>query len=148
MSKIGIVVSRFNKPITDKLLKGALQALEENNIAKDNVNFFYAPGAYEIPLVLKKLCSGNEKYDGLMALGCLIKGETAHFEYISGSVSNMINELACEYETPIGFGVLTCYTAEQAYERSLDEPINAERNKGYETALAVLEMIELLKKLP
>ena len=147
MSKIGIVVSRFNKPITDKLLKGALRALEENNITKDNINVFYAPGAYEIPLVLKKLCSGSEKYNGLMALGCLIKGETAHFEYISGSVSKMINELACEYETPIGFGVLTCYTAEQAYERSLDDPINAERNKGYETALAVVEMMELLKKL-
>ncbi len=148
MRNVAIVVSRFNKPITDKLLKGALQALEENNIPKDNVDVFQAPGAYEIPLLIKKLYTGGKKYDGLIALGCLIKGETAHFEYISGSVSNMINEIACEYEIPIGFGVLTCYTAEQAYERSLDDPINSERNKGYETALAVVEMIELLKKLP
>ena len=144
--RIGIVVSKFNTPITEKLLKGALQALSEKGVPESNIDVIHVPGAYEIPITLKKLCTGN-KYDGLIALGCLIKGETAHFEYICNSVSTLINSIACEFEIPIGFGVLTCYTAEQAYERSLDDPINAERNKGYESALAVLEMIETLKKI-
>lgn len=145
--RIAIVVSKFNGPITEKLLKGALQALSEKGIQDSNIEVFFVPGAYEIPLTLKKLCTGNKKYDGLISIGCVIKGETAHFEYICNAVSNLINSISCEFEIPIGFGVLTCYTAEQAYERSLDEPINAERNKGYESALAVLEMVETLKKL-
>lgn len=144
--RIGIVVSKFNTPITDKLLKGAKQALTEKGVPESWIEVFYVPGAYEIPLMLKKL-STLGKYDALVSLGCVIKGETAHFEYICGSVSNMINSISCEFEIPIGFGVLTCYTAEQAYERSLDDPINAERNKGYESAEAVMEMIENLKKL-
>jgi 6,7-dimethyl-8-ribityllumazine synthase len=145
--RIAIVVSRFNTPITDKLLKGAILALSEKDITENNVDVVYVPGAYEIPLMLKKLCTGKERYDGLISLGCVIKGETAHFEYICSSVSSLINSISCEYEIPIGFGVLTVYTPEQAYERSLDDPINSERNKGYESALAVHEMIETLKKL-
>lgn len=144
--RIGIVASRFNTPITDNLLKGAQQALSEKEIPESNIDIYHVPGAYEIPLMLKKLCASG-KYDGLISLGCVIKGETAHFEYICNSVSNLINSISCEFEIPIGFGVLTCYTAEQAYERSLDDPINAERNKGYESAATVLEMIENLKKL-
>ena len=148
--RIGIVVSRFNTPITDKLLKGAKQALTEKEIPESSIDVYHVPGAYEIPLMLKKLCTAKKhdgKYDGLISLGCVIKGETAHFEYICNSVSNLINSISCEFEIPIGFGVLTCYTAEQAYERSLDDPINAERNKGYESAVTVMEMIETLKKL-
>jgi 6,7-dimethyl-8-ribityllumazine synthase len=144
--RIGIVVSRFNTPITDKLLKGVQQALTEKEIPESNIDIYHVPGAFEIPLMLKKLCA-IKKYDGLISLGCVIKGETAHFEYICNSVSNLINSISCEFEIPIGFGVLTCYTAEQAYERSLDDPINAERNKGYESAATVLEMIDNLKKL-
>ena len=144
--RIGIVVSRFNTPITDKLLMGARQALTEKGVPESCIDVYHVPGAYEIPLMLKKLCTLN-KYDALISLGCVIKGETAHFEYICNSVSNMINSISCEFEIPIGFGVLTCYTAEQAYERSLDDPINAERNKGYESAETVMEMIDSLKKL-
>jgi 6,7-dimethyl-8-ribityllumazine synthase len=144
--RIGIVVSRFNTPLTDKLLKGARQALTEKGISESNIEVFYVPGAYEIPLMLKKLCSTG-KYNGLISLGCVIKGETAHFEYICNSVSNLINSISCEFEIPLGFGVLTCYTAEQAYERSLDDPITAERHKGYESALAVMEMIDSLKDI-
>lgn len=144
MRKLAIVVSKFNEPITEKLLKGALQALNEKGIDSSNVDVYKVPGAYEIPVTLKNLTRSLKNYDGLIALGCLIKGETAHFEYICGPVSNAITEISCEWGKPIGFGVLTCYTAEQAYERSLDDPITAERNKGYECAATVLEMIELL----
>ena len=146
--RIAVVVSRFNTPITDKLLDGAKQALTEKGIDINNIDIISVPGAYEIPLMLKKLCTGKVKYDGLISLGCVIKGETAHFEYICSSVSSLINSISCEFEIPIGFGVLTVYTPEQAYERSLDDPINSERNKGYESALAVLEMIENFKNLP
>ncbi|MCB0723642.1 MAG: 6,7-dimethyl-8-ribityllumazine synthase [Ignavibacteriae bacterium] len=145
--RIGIVVSKFNTPITEKLLKGALQALSEKGVPESNIDVIHVPGAYEISITLKKLCNSEKNYDGLIALGCLIKGETAHFEYICNSVSTLINSIACEFEIPIGFGVLTCYTAEQAYERSLDDPINAERNKGYESTQAVLEMVETLNKI-
>ena len=147
------MVSSFNEPVTEKLLQGAVYALKEKGLGESNIEVFRVPGAFEIPVTLKKLCLSNysetaKKYDGLIALGCLIKGETAHFEYICGPVSNMINQLSCDFNIPIGFGVLTCYTPEQAYERSLDNPFNGERNKGYESAVTVLEMISLLKKLP
>ena len=147
------MVSRFNEPITEKLLQGAVYALKEKGLGESNIEIFHVPGAFEIPIMLKKLCLSNyseasKKYDGLIALGCLIKGETAHFEYICGPVSNMISQLSCDFNIPVGFGVLTCYTPEQAYERSLDNPFDAERNKGYESALTVLEMISLLKRQP
>ncbi len=88
----------------------------------------------------------KRKYDGILTIGTVIKGETAHFEYISQSVSDSINKISYEYEMPTGFCVLTCYTPQQAYERSIIPP-DAENNKGYESALAVLEMISLLSKL-
>ncbi len=99
---------------------------------------FFVPGAYEIPLVVKKLCNLT-KYDGIVTLGCVIKGETAHFEYICEPLSHTLMNLSVEFEIPIGFGVLTTLTPQQAYERSLE----GKDNKGYETASAVIEMIEL-----
>jgi 6,7-dimethyl-8-ribityllumazine synthase len=147
LRKLAIVVSQFNEPITDKLLKGALQAISDKGIDIGNIDVYKVPGAYEIPVTLKNLTRSLKEYDGLIALGCLIKGETAHFEYICGPVSDAITQISCEWGKPIGFGVLTCFTAEQAYERSLDDPITAERNKGYECAATVLEMIDLLEKI-
>jgi 6,7-dimethyl-8-ribityllumazine synthase len=147
--KIGIIVSKFNEPLTDNLLKGALHALESNNIGKDNIEIYYVPGAFEIPVVLKKLCRQNvdkKNLDGIITIGCVIKGETAHFEYICSSVSSAISKISYEYEMPVGFCVLTCYTAEQAYERS-GVPPDAGNNKGYGAALVVIEMINLLNKI-
>ncbi len=147
--KIAIVVSKFNEVITSNLLNGAFEALKKNNIPDKNIKVYYTPGAFEIPLAIKKLCKkkGKEKYNGIIALGCVIKGETAHFEYISNEVSHSIAQLTLEFETPIAFGVLTCYTPEQAFVRCEMNPCNEDTNKGFEAALAVLDMIKLLKTL-
>lgn len=147
--KIAIVVSKFNEVVTSNLLNGAIEALKQNQIKEKNIKVFYAPGAFEIPLVLKKLCKkkGKDKFDGIIALGCVIKGETAHFEYISNAVSNSIAQLNIDFEIPIAFGILTCYTPEQAFARCEMDPCNEDTNKGYEAALAVLDMIKFLKTI-
>jgi 6,7-dimethyl-8-ribityllumazine synthase len=147
--KIAIIISRFNEPITGNLLEGALTALKNNNVDENDVDVYYVPGAFEIPSLLKKICRKNsdkKKYDGVITIGCVIKGETAHFEYICDSVSSNINTISYEYEMPLGFCVLTCYTPLQAHERSLMPP-DEDNNKGYEAALTVLEMISLMNKL-
>lgn len=139
---IAIVVSKFNEEVTGGLLKGALKFLNENKFDYKNINVIHIPGAYEIPLTAKQLCMTG-KYCGIICLGAVIKGETAHFEYISNAVSNGIMSLNLEYNMPISFGVLTCYTDEQALKRSADD----EHNKGREAASAVLDMIKLLKEI-
>ena len=139
---IAIVVSKFNEEVTGGLLKGALKFLDENNFEEKNINVISVPGAYEIPLTAKQLCMTG-KYCGIICLGAVIKGETAHFEYISNAVSNGIMSLNLEYSMPVSFGVLTCYTDEQAVKRSADD----EHNKGREAASAVLDMIKLLKEI-
>ncbi|MDZ4713019.1 MAG: 6,7-dimethyl-8-ribityllumazine synthase [bacterium] len=147
--RIGIIVSKFNEPITGNLLKGALKALEDNGVQEKNAEVFYVPGAFEIPVVMKKLCRVNSEkkiFDGLITIGCVIKGETAHFEYICENVSRSISEISCEYEMPTGFCVLTCYTPLQAFERS-GTPPDPDNNKGYESSLAVLDMINLLNRI-
>ena len=136
--KIGIVISKYNEPIVVALLQGAKLALEEKGFDEKNVDVFFVPGAYEIPLIVKKLCNLT-KYDGIVTLGCVIKGETAHFEYICGPLSQTLMNLSVEFEIPLGFGVVTTLTPQQAYERSLE----GKDNKGYEAASAVIEMIEL-----
>ncbi len=147
--KIGIVISKFNEPITESLLNGALKALGENGVKENEIEVFYVPGAFEIPAVLKKLCRQNINkniYSGFITIGCVIKGETAHFDYICNSVSDSINKISYEYEMPVGFCVLMCYTALQAHERSLSPP-DKNNNKGYEAAITVLEMISVLNKI-
>ncbi|MBL7128533.1 MAG: 6,7-dimethyl-8-ribityllumazine synthase [Ignavibacteria bacterium] len=147
--RIHIVASKFNKVIVDRLIEGAIAALRENNVKEENITIVYVPGAFEIPVVVKKLCRKNldkNELDGIITLGCIIKGETAHFEYVSSPVSHSLNHLSHQYEIPIGFGVLTCYDPQQANERSLINPPTIENNKGYESAMVVLEMIDVLKK--
>jgi 6,7-dimethyl-8-ribityllumazine synthase len=147
--KFSIVVSKFNEVVTSNLLSGAIEALKQNQVKEKNIKVFYTPGAFEIPLALKKLCrkKGKGKFDGIIALGCIIKGETAHFEYISNAVSKSIAQLNLEFEIPIAFGILTCYTPEQAFARCELNPCNEDTNKGFEAGLAVLEMIKLLKNI-
>ncbi len=148
-TRIALIVSKFNEPITNNLLKGALSALGSSGVSKDNIKVYTVPGAFEIPVVLKKLCrnsSEGKKLDGIITIGCVIKGETAHFEYICSSVSQSIINISQESEIPVGFCVLTCYTPQQAYERSIIPP-DAANNKGYEAALTVIEMISLLKSI-
>ena len=124
------------------MLSGALDALYKNGYEEKDLTIIYCPGAFEIPLTAKALCKSG-KYCGIVCLGAVIKGETAHFEYISNAVSTGIMELNIEYGMPVSFGVLTSYTEEQAKSRSANDA----NNKGAEAALAALEMIETLKKI-
>jgi 6,7-dimethyl-8-ribityllumazine synthase len=140
--RFAIVVSEFNKDISKGLLSGAIKALTKNKIPKKRIKVFECPGAFEIPLTAKKICE-TEKNDAVICLGAVIKGETAHFEYISSAVSEGIARLNLEYDIPVTFGVLTCYTEEQAVARSSDN----DENKGTEAALAALRMLELLKTI-
>jgi 6,7-dimethyl-8-ribityllumazine synthase len=107
--KLAIVASRFNKEITDGLLSGALEVLTANGYEEKDIPVIYCPGAFEIPLTAKRLCESG-KYCGIICLGAVIKGETAHFEYISQAVTQGIAELNLEFDIPVSFGVLTCYT--------------------------------------
>jgi 6,7-dimethyl-8-ribityllumazine synthase len=148
-ARIAIIASRFNAEITDNLITGAVTALMTNGVSKDDITLFKVPGAFEIPAVLEKICKDKNKqaFDGILTIGCVIKGETAHFEYISSAVSDNICKTSSEYGIPTGFCVLTCYNDMQAEERSRVNPATPENNKGYESALAVLEMINLFKKI-
>lgn len=139
---IAIVVSRFNPEVTTGLLKGAMETLMANGFKEENITILHVPGAFEIPLAAKQLCRSG-KYCGVICLGAVIKGDTAHFEYISESVAHGLMKLNLEMDIPVSFGVLTCYNDEQAEKRSADD----EHNKGREAASAVIEMIALLKEI-
>ena len=135
---IGIVVSVFNKPITDGLLEGCIKSLNENGLKEENINVVYVPGAFELPAKVKKLTKSNS-YDCIIALGCIIKGETDHYHYISQAVTEGIMSLTLEKTSPhIIFGVLTCQNKELAYARSGDN----EKNKGYEAGMAAFHQIK------
>jgi len=140
--RIAIIVSQFNRKISEGLLAGALKALSRKGISKKNIDIFRCPGSFEIPLTAQKVCE-TRKYNAVICLGAVIKGETAHFEYISKAVTDGILRLNLQFKIPVTFGVLTCYTEVQAISRSSDDA----HNKGSEAALAALGMLELLEKI-
>src|SRR4051812_46358905 len=141
-ARFAIVVSRFNEGITEGLLQGAQSALAEASIGADAVTTVRVPGAYEIPLAAQRLAESGE-YDAVICLGCLIKGDTMHFEYIADAASHGIMQAALATGVPMAFGVLTTMTEEQAAARSGAGP----ENKGREAALAAIDMATLLRKL-
>ena len=130
--KILIVSSNYYSDVSSNLQKGAINLLKENNIDYDLIN---APGCYEIPYLIKK---NINQYNGFIALGCIIKGETYHFEVIANETSKKIMDLSVDYLVPIGFGILTCYDLEQAITRS---DVN-QKNKGREAALACIQLLK------
>ncbi len=140
--KFGIIVSRFNDFVTDKLLEGALDGLKRHGGEEKNIDVVRVPGSFEIPLLASKMAASG-KYDAIVCLGAVIKGETAHFEYISGEVTRGIGHAMMEHQIPIAFGVLTTYTVEQAMERAGKEL----DNKGFEAALTAIEMVRLGKEI-
>jgi 6,7-dimethyl-8-ribityllumazine synthase len=140
--RIGIVISRFNSEVTEGLHRGAMRALLASDIADADITTVEVPGAFEIPFALDALASGKE-VDALIALGCVIKGETAHFEYISEAAMQGISRVQEKSGIPVSCGVLTTYTEEQAVMRSG----NNEENKGSEAALTAVEMANLAKLL-
>ncbi len=136
------MASRFNPEIVDGLLLGARRAVSRAGVDWEQVPVFRVPGAFEIPLAAKKAATSG-KYDAVIAIGCLIRGETPHFEYISNQTSLGIGQVSLETGIPVSFGVITVNTDEQAIARSGD---NSE-NKGYEAAVAAIEMVQLLREM-
>ena len=140
--KIAIIAGRFNSFIVEHLISGAKEALLKHGADDSDIDLLYVPGAFEIPLALKKTANTG-KYDGIVALGAVIRGGTPHFEFVAGECVKGISKVALDSEIPIAFGVLTVDTVEQAIERS---SANSE-NKGAEAAESTIRMINLLEKL-
>jgi len=140
--RFAVVVSRFNEEITEGLLQGARERFAEASVPDDDVTIIRVPGAFEIPIMAQRLGESGE-YDAIVCLGCLIKGETMHFEYIAEAASHGIMQAAAATGIPMAFGVLTTLTEAQAVERSRNGP----DNKGREAAAAALEMAKLFRKL-
>jgi len=140
--KFALVAGRFNSFVVEHLINGAKDALLKHGADETDIELFYVPGAFEIPLALKKTASTGS-YDGIVALGAVIRGGTPHFEYVAGECVKGISQISLDSEIPIAFGVLTVDTVEQAIERS---GANSE-NKGAEAAESVIRMINLLEKL-
>jgi 6,7-dimethyl-8-ribityllumazine synthase len=140
--RVAVVASRFNEDVVKKLVDGALDALVKHGVLYDDIDVVWVPGAWELPLAARWLLA-SERYDGVVALGAVIRGETAHFEYISAEASRGLAAASVDTETPIGFGVLTCENDEQAEARAG----GAHGNKGWDAALATLEMVDLQNRL-
>ncbi|AJF06454.1 6,7-dimethyl-8-ribityllumazine synthase [Geoalkalibacter subterraneus] len=140
--KIGLIVSRFNSFITDRLVEGAQDALVRHGAAEQDIDIIRAPGAFEIPLVAKKAAAAG-RYDALICLGAVIRGSTPHFDYVSAEVSKGVAHVGLDAGLPVIFGVLTTDTIEQAIERAGTKA----GNKGFEAAMSAIEMADLLKKL-
>ena len=137
-----VVASRFNEPVVKKLVDGALEALVKHGVSFDDIDVVWVPGAWELPLAARLLLA-SERYDGLVAVGAVIRGETAHFDYIATEASRGLADICMQSETPVGFGVLTCDTDEQAEARAGGN----HGNKGWDAALAALEMVDLANRL-
>ena len=140
---IAVIVSRFNLEITEGLLTGAREALAEAGVGADDVTVVWVPGAFEIPVAAMRLAESGI-YDAVVCLGCLIKGDTMHFEYIADATAHGIMDVALATAVPVTFGVLTTTTDEQAVQRSRPGP----ENKGREAALAAVEMATLFADMP
>ncbi len=140
--KFGIVVSRFNELVTSKLLDGALDCLKRHDAGEDDIEVFYCPGSFEIPLVAKKLAQTG-KYDAIICLGAVIRGETPHFDYVASEVSKGISLVQLETGVPVAFGVITADDVEQALNRAGIKS----GNKGWDAALSAIEMANLLKQI-
>ncbi len=140
--KVGIVVGRFNEFISSKLLEGALDGLKRHGVSEEDIEVAWVPGSFEIPLTAQKMAD-SEKYDGVIALGAVIRGETPHFDYVSAEVSKGVAKVGLDAEQPVIFGVLTTDTIEQAISRAGTKS----GNKGYDAAVSLIEMVNLFKEI-
>jgi 6,7-dimethyl-8-ribityllumazine synthase len=139
---IAVAVSRFNETVTRKLVDGALDALVRHGVALADVDVIWVPGAWELPAAVRRLMA-MDRYDAVVALGSVIRGETPHFDYVAGEAARGLQQAVAEYETPVAFGVLTCDSMEQALARAGGN----HGNKGWDAALAALEMADLFDRL-
>ncbi|MFQ5720941.1 MAG: 6,7-dimethyl-8-ribityllumazine synthase [Candidatus Aminicenantales bacterium] len=139
--KIGLIVSRFNQFISDRLLEGALDALQKLGAEDKDLSVYKVPGSFEVPLMAKKLAQTG-KVEGLICLGTLIRGDTPHFDFLSAEVTKGLAQISVEEGIPIAFGILTVENIEQGIERAGTKA----GNKGYEAALSLVETISLIKE--
>jgi 6,7-dimethyl-8-ribityllumazine synthase len=140
--QVAVLVTRWNSFITDNLLEGALRALKRNDMNDSQITVVRVPGAYELSIAALKLAESG-KYAAIVALGCVIRGGTPHFEYVSTGCNDGLNQVQIKTGVPVTFGVLTVDNVDQAIERSGEDP----NNKGEEAALTALEMISVLRKI-
>jgi 6,7-dimethyl-8-ribityllumazine synthase len=141
--RFAIVASRFNEPVVDQLVKGAKECFKRQGVAEESVDLIWVPGSFEVPLVAKRLASSG-RYTAVVCLGAVIRGDTDHYEYVAGAAARGVAEASLSTGIPVIFGILTCATEEQA----LDRAGGKEGNKGYDAALAAIEMDSLLRQLP
>jgi len=140
--RVGLLVSRFNSFISDRLVEGAIDALLRHGAVKEDISLVRVPGAYEIPSAAKKMAESG-RYDAIVCLGAVIRGATPHFDYVSAEVSKGIASVSLDSGIPVAFGVLTTDTIEQAIERAGSKA----GNKGFDAAMAAVEMANLYKAL-
>jgi 6,7-dimethyl-8-ribityllumazine synthase len=140
--RIGIVLARFNQSVTERLLAGAMEALLHHGVADDAIDVTTVPGAFELPLGAQRMALTG-RYDGLICLGAVVRGETPHFDYVAAEAARGVAEVARRHDIPVAFGVLTTDTIEQALARAGGD----RGNKGYEAAVTALEMVQVLRVL-
>jgi len=140
--KFGIAVSRFNELITRRLLEGALDCLKRHGADESAIHIVYCPGAFELPQVARKMAAGGV-YDAVICLGCVIQGETPHFEYVSSAATSGLGKVAADTNVPIALGVLTTDSLEQAIERAGAKA----GNKGWDAAMSAIELADVFKQL-
>jgi len=153
--RYAVVLSRFNRSITERLLAGAVQTLVAHGVPEEHIDVAWVPGAFEIPTVASRLAADG-RHAAILCLGAVIRGETPHDQYINQAVSMALAQLGMQYKMPVMFGILTCATLEQAIARSGGRAATTGKddaqahlgNKGVDCALAALEMVDLLNKLP
>lgn len=139
--KIGIIVSRFNQFISERLLEGALDALNKLGAEEENISIYKVPGTFEIPVIVKKLAKAK-KVDGIVSLGALIRGDTPHFDFLSAEVTKGLAQISMEEGLPVSFGILTVDTIEQGIERAGTKA----GNKGWDAILSLVETLNLIKE--
>jgi len=140
--RVAVVVSRFNETVTRALVDGALDALVRHGVAFDDIDIIWVPGAWELPLAARHAMA-SDRYEAIVALGAVIRGDTPHFDFVAGEASRGLADASRDSEIPLGFGLLTCDTMEQAMARCGGE----HGNKGWDAALAALEMADLMSQM-
>ncbi|MFN2593777.1 MAG: 6,7-dimethyl-8-ribityllumazine synthase [Actinomycetota bacterium] len=141
--KVAVIVSRFNETIGKALLEGATDCLRRHNVAEEDITTVWVPGAFEIPAAARRL-AGSKEVDAIVTVGAVIRGETAHFDYVAGHAARGVGDVAMEFDIPVTFGVLTT----ENYQQAVDRAGGKLGNKGFEAALAALEMANLFASLP
>jgi 6,7-dimethyl-8-ribityllumazine synthase len=141
-----IVAARFNQRIVDRLVEGALAVFEKTGTAGSDVSVLRVPGAFELPLAVSRLARSG-RYDGIVALGCVIRGETPHFDHVARAAADGLEKVAVDTGVPVGFGVLTTETVAQAWARAGGDTRDLASNRGGDAALAAIEMVSLLGEI-